>query len=78
MALTRVRVSDISGAFLDDRDSAQIRVVYSDRRRGVRIVDATIEEADALLGKFGTLQKQRGPRPRRPEPEPEPEAYSSP
>lgn len=64
--MTRVTMtkSDISGQLIEDKDVAQIRISYPhDRRRGNRLIDASIAEADRILGEYGKTVGIRGRRP---------------
>jgi hypothetical protein len=51
MARKTVRVSDKSGAEIPDGKGATVRISFNDARRGVRELDLTDAEAEALGGR---------------------------
>ena len=57
--------SDISTTVIEDEKKlARIRVSYpNDRRRAVREIDATAEEAESMLGAYGRTRDTPGRRP---------------
>lgn len=64
--MTRVTMtkSDISGQLVEDKDVAQIVVKYpGDRRRGNRVIDASVAEVDRILGEYGKTVGIRGRKP---------------
>ena len=54
-------VSDISGEVIPDGKGATVRIVFQDTRRGVRELDVTEAEAEALGGR---AVARRGRRPK--------------
>lgn len=63
MARKTVRVSDLSGAEIEEGKGATIRINFEDARRGNYEVDATAEEA-IELGRKGRQVARRGRKPR--------------
>jgi len=61
MAKKTVLVSDMSGDEIPDRKGATVRVTFRDARKGVRELDVTDAEAEALGGRQVV---RRGRRPR--------------
>jgi hypothetical protein len=61
MAKKTVLVSDMSGDEIPDGKGATIRVTFRDARKGVRELDVTDAEAEALGGR---QVARRGRRPR--------------
>ena len=51
MARKTIRVSDKSGAEIPEGKGATVRISFADARRGVRELDLTDEEAEALGGR---------------------------
>lgn len=51
MARKTVRVSDKSGQEIPDGKGAVVRITFGDARKGVRELDLTDAEADALGGR---------------------------
>jgi hypothetical protein len=51
MARKTVRVSDKSGAEIPEGKGATVRISFNDARRGVRELDLTDAEAEALGGR---------------------------
>jgi len=65
MARKTVLVSDLSGRELDEKDTVQITVKFSDARRGQYVLDAHPDDPDVKkLTTAGTKQARRGRRPR--------------
>jgi hypothetical protein len=60
MARKMIRVSDRSGREIPDGKGATVRITFQDARKGVRELDLTDEEADALKGR---PVARRGRRP---------------
>lgn len=54
-------VSDISGEVIPEGRGATVRIVFQDARRGVRELDVTEQEAEALGGR---LVARRGRKPK--------------
>jgi hypothetical protein len=63
MARRTIVVSDLTGAEIDERDSAQVIINYADARRGRVVLDVNASEVDDLAAK-GTKQARRGRRPK--------------
>lgn len=63
MARRSILVSDLSGAEIDARTGAKIRILFEDARRGVFELDVTAEEAEALALK-GRKIARHARRPR--------------
>jgi hypothetical protein len=63
MARKTVLVSDLSGAEIDERDSAQVVIKYADARRGQVVLDVNASEVEDLARR-GTKQARRGRKPR--------------
>lgn len=61
MARKTVRVSDKSGQEIADGKGAVVRITFSDARKGVRELDLTDAEAEALGGR---PVARRGRRPK--------------
>jgi hypothetical protein len=61
MARKTIRVSDQSGAEISDGKGATVRITFADARKGVRELDLTDAEAEALGGR---PVARRGRRPR--------------
>ena len=64
MARKTIRVSDLSGAEIEDGKGATLRVTFDDARRGAREMDLTGDEAEKLLGGKARPVARRGRRPR--------------
>jgi hypothetical protein len=60
VAKKTIRVSDKSGAEIEEGKGAMVRITFADARKGVRELDLTDSEAEALGGR---AVKRRG-RPR--------------
>jgi hypothetical protein len=60
MARKSIRVSDKSGQEIPDGKGATVRITFSDQRKGVRELDLTDQEAEALGGR---AVARRGRRP---------------
>lgn len=58
-----VVVSDLSGEPIPDGKGAVVRITFRDHRKGVRELDVTDAEAEALGGR---VVGRRGRRPKRP------------
>ena len=63
MAKKTVLVSDMSGNEIAEGKGATIRITFRDARKGVRELDVTDAEADALGGRSVA---RRGRRPKNP------------
>jgi hypothetical protein len=63
MARRTIIVSDLTGKEINERDSAQVIINYSDARRGRVILDVNASEVDDLAAK-GTKQARRGRKPK--------------
>ena len=63
MARRTIIVSDLTGKEINDRDSAQLIINYSDARRGRVVLDVNASEVDDLAAK-GTKQARRGRKPK--------------
>jgi hypothetical protein len=61
MARKTVLVSDMSGETIPDGKGAKVRITFHDARKGVRELDLTDAEAEALGGR---AVARRGRRPR--------------
>lgn len=61
MARKTVLVSDMSGEEIADGKGATIRITFQDARKGVRELDVTDSEAEAIGGR---AVKRRGRRPK--------------
>jgi len=61
MARKTIRVSDKSGQEIPEGKGAVVRITFSDARKGVRELDLTDAEAEALGGR---AVARRGRRPR--------------
>ena len=61
MARKTVLVSDMSGVEIPEGKGAAIRITFRDARKGVRELDVTDEEAEALGGR---TVARRGRRPK--------------
>jgi hypothetical protein len=48
MARKTIRVSDLSGAEIEDGKGATLRITFDDARRGSREMDLTVEEAEKI------------------------------
>jgi hypothetical protein len=60
MARKTIRVSDKSGQEIEDGKGATVRITFRDQRKGVRELDLTDQEAEALGGR---AVARRGRRP---------------
>ena len=60
MARKTIRISDQSGKEIPDGKGAGVRITFNDARKGVRELDLTDQEADALGGR---PVARRGRRP---------------
>lgn len=63
MARRTIIVSDLTGEEINERDSAQVIINYSDARRGRVVLDVNASEVDDLAAK-GTKQARRGRKPK--------------
>jgi hypothetical protein len=63
MARKIVRVSDMSGAQIEDGKGATITVKYDDARRGSYVLDVTTNEAERISGQ-GRKVARRGRPPK--------------
>ena len=63
MARLTVKVSDLSGATIEDGKGATLRVTYDDARKGAKEMDLTADEADKLGGKARPVAR-RGRKPK--------------
>ena len=61
MARRTIRVSDKSGQEIADGKGATVRITFADARKGVRELDLTDSEAEALGGR---AVARRGRRPK--------------
>ena len=61
MAKKTIRVSDKSGAEIPQGKGATVRITFADARKGVRELDLTDAEAEALGGR---AVARRGRRPK--------------
>ena len=61
MARKTVLVSDMSGESIPDGKGAKVRITFHDARKGVRELDLTDSEAEALGGR---AVARRGRRPK--------------
>jgi hypothetical protein len=61
MARKTIRVSDQSGAEIEDGKGAVVRITFNDARKGVRELDLTDAEAEKLGGR---AVARRGRRPK--------------
>ena len=61
MARKTVLVSDMSGESIPDGKGAKVRITFNDARKGVRELDLTDSEAEALGGR---AVARRGRRPK--------------
>lgn len=61
MARKTIRVSDKSGTEIPEGKGATVRISFADARRGVRELDLTDDEAEALGGR---AVARRGRRPK--------------
>lgn len=61
MARKTIRVSDMSDEEIPDGKGATIRITFTDARKGVRELDVTDQEADALGGR-AVARKGRRPK----------------
>ena len=64
MARKTIRVSDLSGAEIEEGKGATLRVSYDDARRGAREMDLTADEAERLLNGKARPVARRGRRPK--------------
>jgi hypothetical protein len=64
MARKTIRVSDLSGAEIEDGKGATLRVTFDDARRGAREMDLTGDEAEKLLAGKARPVARRGRRPK--------------
>jgi hypothetical protein len=64
MARKTVRVSDISDDEIPEGKGATLRIVFEDTRRGVRELDVTDAEAEALGTGRGRAVARRGRKPK--------------
>jgi hypothetical protein len=51
MARKVIRVSDMSGAEIPEGKGATVRITFADARKGVRELDVTDSEAEAMGGR---------------------------
>jgi hypothetical protein len=63
VARRTIVVSDLTGAEIDERDSAQVIINYADARRGRVVLDVNANEVNDLAAK-GTRQAKRGRKPK--------------
>lgn len=63
MARKTMFVSDLTGAPIEEGDSATITIKFDDARKGIYIVDASAAEAEEL-GRKGRRQARRGRKPK--------------
>jgi hypothetical protein len=63
VARRTIVVSDLTGKEIDERDSAQVIIKYTDARRGQVVLDVNASEVDDLASK-GTRQARRGRKPK--------------
>lgn len=63
MARRTIIVSDLTGKEINERDSAQVIINYSDARRGRVVLDVNASEVDDLAAK-GAKQARRGRKPK--------------
>jgi hypothetical protein len=61
MARKTIRVSDTSGQEISDGKGATVRITFADARKGVRELDLTDSEAEALGGR---AVARRGRKPK--------------
>jgi hypothetical protein len=61
MARKTIVVSDMSGEAIPEGKGATIRITFHDARKGIRELDVTDAEADAIGGRPA---KRRGRRPK--------------
>jgi hypothetical protein len=61
VAKKTIRVSDMSGAEIPDGKGATVRITFGDARKGVREMDVTDAEAEAMGGR---PVARRGRRPK--------------
>jgi hypothetical protein len=61
MARKVVRVSDMSGAQIEDGKGATITVKYDDARRGSYVLDVTVSEAEKVSGQGRTVARRGRP-----------------
>jgi hypothetical protein len=61
MARKTIRVSDVSGAEIEDGKGAVVRITFNDARKGSRELDVTDAEAEKFGGR---VVKRRGRRPK--------------
>jgi hypothetical protein len=61
VAKKTIRVSDVSGAEIADGKGATVRITFADARKGVRELDVTDAEAEAMGGR---PVGRRGRRPK--------------
>jgi hypothetical protein len=61
LAKKTIRVSDMSGAEIADGKGATVRITFADARKGVRELDVTDAEAEAMGGRS---VGRRGRRPK--------------
>jgi hypothetical protein len=64
MAKKTIRVSDLSGATIEDGSGATLRVTYDDARRGSIEMDLTVSEAQSVTQGKGRSVLRRGRRPK--------------
>ena len=62
MARKTIRVSDKSGQEIADGKGATVRITFADARKGVRELDLTDSEAEALGGR-AVARRGRKPKP---------------
>ena len=65
MALTQVRVSDMSGEPIPEQSGARVRVMYFDESRPDRRADLTDAEVEVLLPFAAEVETRPGRRARR-------------
>ena len=59
MARKTVLVSDMSGESIPDGKAAKVRITFNDARKGVRELDLTDSEAEALGGRSVARRRRR-------------------
>jgi hypothetical protein len=66
MARKMIRVSDQSGTEIPNGKGATVRITFTDARKGVRELDLTDQEADALGGRPIARRGRRPGSPTKP------------
>jgi hypothetical protein len=66
MARKTIRVSDLSGAVIDEGKGAVLRITFDDARRGSREMDLTVDEAERITQGKARQVARRGRRPKAP------------